>query len=137
MRPVITPRLKRYNALLRGAGSGQTIVFVPGWTFSHDVFYRQISYFSKHYHVIAVDPRSQGLSPMTLENNNYDQHGKDLANLIDKLQLKHIILVGWSAGCFDAYAYMRAKGTVISKHLFVSMLHLRGTAMTRGKLPLP
>jgi len=93
------------------SGSGQTVIFVPGWTFPHDIFDRQISYFDKHYHVIAVDPRSQGRSPITLENNHYDQHGRDLANLIDKLRLKDVILVGWSAGCFDAYAYIRAKGT--------------------------
>ncbi|MSP53861.1 MAG: alpha/beta hydrolase [Gammaproteobacteria bacterium] len=93
------------------SGSGQTIIFIPGWTFSHEVFDRQVDYFSKKYRVITIDPRSQGRSPVTLENNYYDQHGKDLANLIDKLQLKHVILVGWSAGCFDAYAYIREKGT--------------------------
>lgn len=92
-------------------GSGQTIIFIPGWTFSYEVFDRQIDYFSKNYRVIAIDPRSQGGSEVTLEKNYYGQHGKDLANLIDKLQLKHVILIGWSAGCFDAYAYIREKGT--------------------------
>ncbi len=117
------------------SGSGQTIIFVPGWTFPHDVFDRQISYFSKHYHVVAVDPRSQGLSPVTLENNNYDQHGKDLANLIDKLQLKHVILVGWSAGCFDAYAYVRVKGAGNLKAFVCIDAQPRGAGSDSWKAP--
>jgi non-heme chloroperoxidase len=92
-------------------GSGQTIIFIPGWTFPHNVFDKQINYFSKKYHVIAIDPRGQGLSTTTLENNNYDQHGNDLSTLINKLQLKNVILVGWSLGCYDAYAYIKSNGT--------------------------
>lgn len=116
-------------------GSGQTIVFIPGWTFSHHVFDRQTKYFSRNYHIIAVDPRGQGLSSITLENNNYDQHGKDLANLIDKLQLKHIILVGWSAGCFDAYAYIREKGVSNLKAFVCIDAPPKGTGSNAWKAP--
>lgn len=96
--------------------SGDPIIFIPGWTMSHVVFEKQITYFSQHYHVIAMDPRGQGLSstrypPNDPSKNAYDQHGEDIADLIDALGLKHMILVGWSFGCYDAYAYMRLKGT--------------------------
>jgi non-heme chloroperoxidase len=91
-------------------GQGEPMVWVPGWTASEVVFVHQIEHLSKSRRVIAYDPRSQGLSTKTLDHNDYAQHGHDLAALIDKLGLKHVTLVAWSAGCYDAYAYVRAKG---------------------------
>ena len=92
------------------SGKGQVILFIPGWTMSSEIFKYQIAYFSKKYRVIALDPRSQGRSTVTLNNNTYSQHGTDLANFIDHLKLHKIILVAWSWGCNDAYAYIRLKG---------------------------
>lgn len=42
------------------AGSGRAIVFIPGWTMPAWIWQKQIDEFAKKYHVIAVDPRSQG-----------------------------------------------------------------------------
>jgi pimeloyl-ACP methyl ester carboxylesterase len=81
-----------------------------GWTASGAVFTRQLEHFSKSWRVITFDPRSQGLSTRTLEHNDYRQHGRDLAAFIDRLGLKQVILVGWSAACYDEYAYVRQKG---------------------------
>lgn len=91
-------------------GTGPILLFIPGWTMSSEVFKSQIEYFSKTYRVITIDPRSQGRSSITLENNNYTQHGEDLAKFIDKLKLKNLTIIGWSWGCHDAYAYIRIKG---------------------------
>jgi non-heme chloroperoxidase len=93
------------------AGQGVPMILVPGWTASGVVFSRQIEHFSKSYHVVVYDPRSQGLSTRTLEHNDYAQHGRDLAALIEKLGLQHVILVAWSAGCFDGYSFVRLQGT--------------------------
>lgn len=93
------------------SGKGQPIIFIPGWTGTHLFFEKQMPYFAKNYHAITFDPRSQGLSSVTLDHNTYEQHGKDLSNLIEYLKLKNVILVGWSFGCRDAYAYVRAYGT--------------------------
>ncbi len=91
-------------------GSGPVLLFIPGWTMSSEVFKTQMDYFGKKYRVIALDPRSQGRSSKTLENNNYTQHGADLARFIELLNLKKFVLIGWSWGCYDAYSYMRLKG---------------------------
>ncbi|HVE43807.1 MAG TPA: alpha/beta hydrolase [Gammaproteobacteria bacterium] len=99
------------NLFYRESGTGETLLFIPGWTLSSDVFQSQVDYFSKKYRVITMDPRSHGRSDITLRNNNYTQHGIDLVNFIDKLHLKNITLICWSWGCHDAYAYMRLKGT--------------------------
>lgn len=88
-------------------GHGQPIVFITGWTGTHLFFEKQMPYFSQHYRVITFDPRGQGLSPSTLSHNTYEQHGKDLHDLIEKLQLKDVILVGWSFGCRDADDFLK------------------------------
>lgn len=93
------------------AGTGEPIIFIPGWTASSYYFQQQVSHFSENYHAISYDPRSQGRSSKTFENNNYTQHGADLKAFMDALELKNAVLVGHSAGCKDAYAYFRAYGT--------------------------
>lgn len=92
------------------SGKGQVIVFIPGWTMTSEIFKAQMTYFNKKYRVITLDPRSQGRSSVTLENNDYTQHGADLAHFLDALKLKKVTLVAWSWGCYDAYAYIRLKG---------------------------
>lgn len=91
-------------------GEGQPIVFVPGWTFSADVFEHQIEYFKHNYRCVAVDPRCHGKSTITREGNSYNQQGKDIGKLIDYLKLKNIILVGWSFGALACWAYAEQYG---------------------------
>jgi pimeloyl-ACP methyl ester carboxylesterase len=92
-------------------GEGKPLIFIPGLTFSGEIFSNQIDYFSKSRHVIAIDPRSQGLSTMTLHGNDYMTHGLDLAKLIEELDLDDITLVGWSTGNLDLWSYVRQFGT--------------------------
>ena len=93
------------------AGAGRPIVFIPGWTGTTFYLRQQVAHFSKRYRAIVYDPRSQGRSSKTLENNTYTQHGADLKAFMDALKLKDVILVGHSWGCHDVYAYFRANGT--------------------------
>lgn len=93
------------------AGTGDPIVFIPGWTGSTYYMRQQVEHFSQAYHAISFDPRSQGRSSKTLENNTYTQHGEDLRAFIEALELENVVLVGHSWGCLDAYAYFRAYGT--------------------------
>ena len=93
------------------AGSGRPMIFVPGWTGTTALMRQQLTHFSKRYRAIVYDPRSQGRSSKTLENNTYTQHGADLKAFMDALKLKDVILVAHSWGCHDAYAYFRANGS--------------------------
>ena len=92
-------------------GVGDPMIFIPGLTFCGDIFNAQIEHFSKTHRVIAIDPRSQGLSTKTLHGNDYLTHGKDLAKLIDALELDQVVLVGWSTGNLDTWAYIQQFGT--------------------------
>ncbi len=88
-------------------GEGDPIIFIPGLTFSWELFEAQIEYFSKTHRVIAIDPRSQGLSTKTLHGNDYITHGQDLAKLIDALDLSKVVLVGWSTGNLEVWSYIQ------------------------------
>lgn len=104
----VSPDLKIYY---EESGTGEPIIFIPGWTASTYYFQHQLDHFSQNYRAISYDPRSQGRSSKTLENNNHAQHGEDLKAFIDALELKDVVLVAHSAGCYDAYAYFRAYST--------------------------
>ena len=91
-------------------GAGQPILFIPGLTFSSEIFESQIDYFSKTNRVIAIDPRGQGTSTKTVHGNDYATHGKDLAKLIEILDLKDLILVGWSTGNLEVWSYISQFG---------------------------
>ena len=69
-------------------GDGAPLVFVPGWTFSTEVFDRQVTHFSTTHRVVSFDPRSQGRSALTLQGNDYATQSADLCKLIDHLNLK-------------------------------------------------
>lgn len=92
------------------SGKGAPLIFVPGWTFTTEVFDHQASYFSSSYQVVSFDPRSQGRSTVTLEGNDYTTQGKDLAKLISHLKIKMPVIVGWSYGCLSLWSLVRAQG---------------------------
>lgn len=93
------------------AGEGTPLILVPGWTFTTEVFEHQISHFSKTHRVIAIDPRSQGRSTLTLHGNDYATHASDLAKVIRALDLRQVVLVGWSFGALTTWGYIRQEGT--------------------------
>ena len=84
------------------------ILFVPGWTMTLDVFHRQFDYFesSTTHQFISFDPRSHGKSDITQEGNHYEQHGRDLHEFIEALNLDNIILCGWSFGTLGILSYI-------------------------------
>jgi non-heme chloroperoxidase len=93
------------------AGSGQAIVFIPGWTMPAWIWQKQIDEFSKRYHVIAVDPRSQGESDQPTYGHMPETRSRDYKELVDYLGLKQPVLVGWSMACGELVKYAEQFGT--------------------------
>lgn len=91
-------------------GEGKPLVFIPGLTFSGEIFKAQIEHFSANYRVVAVDPRGQGYSAKTVDGNDYLTHGRDLAALLDALELTDAVLIGWSTGNLDTWSYVQQFG---------------------------
>ena len=91
-------------------GEGRPLVFIPGLTFSGEIFKAQLDHFAKDYRAIALDPCGQGYSAKPVDGNDYQTHGRDLAALIDGLALKDVVLIGWSTGNLDAWSYVEQFG---------------------------
>ena len=93
------------------AGNGPAIVFIPGWTMPGWIWQPQIDEFSKRYHVIAVDPRSQGESDKPPYGHLPEIRARDYKELVDHLQLRNPVLVGWSMGCMELVKYAEQFGS--------------------------
>lgn len=100
-------------------GEGQTIIFVHGVMMSSKFFYKQIPYFSENYHVITLDLRAHGNSTKVQYGHTVAQYARDLKCFIEKLDLKNVILVGWSMGAFVLWDYVNQFGTENIKALSI------------------
>jgi non-heme chloroperoxidase len=92
-------------------GAGRPIVFIPGWTMPAWIWQKQIDEFSKKYHVVAVDPRSQGESDKPTFGHLPETRARDYKELVDHLGLKQPVLVGWSMACGELLKYAEQFGT--------------------------
>lgn len=95
------------------SGNGDTaIIFIPGWMMSTEVFEHQLAHFkdSTEYTALTYDPRGQGKSSKPVEGHTYQQHARDLAQFIEKLALKNVILAGWSYGVTEQLSFINQFG---------------------------
>lgn len=92
------------------AGSGPAIVFEPGWSMPAWIWETQLRDLSAHYHIIAIDPRSQGESDKSVGNNSTERRAQDIHELLDHLNLGPAVLVGWSLGVPEIVTYAEQYG---------------------------
>jgi len=92
------------------AGSGPGMVFIPGWSMPAWIWDAQIQHFAAHYHVVALDPRSQGDSQKASEGNYPGRRAKDIEEVVDHLKLGPAVLVGWSLAVPELLTYAEQFG---------------------------
>jgi non-heme chloroperoxidase len=93
-------------------GSGQPVIFSHGWPLSADAWDAQMVFLGERgYRVIAHDRRGHGRSRQTWNGNDMDTYADDLAQLIESLDLKNIVLVGHSTGGGEVTRYIGRHGT--------------------------
>jgi non-heme chloroperoxidase len=93
------------------AGSGPTIVFVPGFTAPAEIWEPQLAHFAATHRVVALDPRSQGRSEKPTEGHYLVRRGKDIGELIEHLGAAPAVVVSWSLGVLETLTYAREFGT--------------------------
>jgi non-heme chloroperoxidase len=93
-------------------GAGQPVVFSHGWPLSSDAWEDQMLFLSSRgYRTIAHDRRGHGRSSQPWNGNDMDTYADDLAELVEKLDLKNAVHVGHSTGGGEVARYIGRHGT--------------------------
>jgi non-heme chloroperoxidase len=121
-------------------GKGQTVVFSHGWPLSADAWEDQMIFLAdRGYRCIAHDRRGHGRSSQPWEGNEMNTYADDLAELVEKLDLKDAIHVGHSTGGGEVARYIGHHGTKrVSKAVLISAVPplMLKTPANPGGLPI-
>ena len=121
-------------------GTGQPVVFSHGWPLNSDSWEAQMMFLAGHgYRCIAHDRRGHGRSSQPWNGNDMDTYADDLSGLIETLDLKNIVLVGFSAGGGEVARFIGRHGTKrVSKAALISAVPplMLKTSFNPGGLPI-
>jgi non-heme chloroperoxidase len=103
-------------------GAGQPVVFSHGWPLNSDSWESQQLHLAENgFRAIAHDRRGHGRSAQVWVGNDMDHYADDLAAVIDALDLRDVILVGFSTGGGEVARYIGRHGTArVAKVVLVS-----------------
>jgi non-heme chloroperoxidase len=113
---------KEVDLYFKDWGSGQPIVFSHGWPLTADSWESQMFFLASNgYRCIAHDRRGHGRSSQPWDGNEMNTYADDLATLIEKLDLKDAVLIGFSTGGGEVARYIGRHGTKrVAKAILVS-----------------
>ncbi len=121
-------------------GAGQPVVFCHGWPLNSDSWESQMMHLASAGHrCIAHDRRGHGRSSQPWIGNDMDTFADDLAELLEKLDLKRVALIGFSMGGGEVARYVGRHGTKrLAKIALVSAVPpmMLKTDSNHGGLPL-
>jgi non-heme chloroperoxidase len=121
-------------------GTGQPVVFSHGWPLNADAFEDQMMFLSNRgFRCIAHDRRGHGRSSQPWGGNDLDTYADDLAQLVEKLDLKDAVHVGHSTGGGEVARYIGRYGTKrVSKAVLISAIPplMLKTDANPGGLPI-
>lgn len=103
---------KNFELYYEDFGSGQPIILIHGWPLSGKSWELQVPVLlSLGYRVITYDRRGFGKSAPTLAGYDYNGLAADLHELISQLELKNVILFGFSMGGGEVVRYITNYGS--------------------------
>jgi non-heme chloroperoxidase len=121
-------------------GAGQPVVFSHGWPLSSDSWEAQMLFLASNgYRCIAHDRRGHGRSSQPWNGNEMNTYADDLATLMDTLDLKNAVLIGFSAGGGEVARYIGRHGTKrLAKAALISAVPplMLKTAANPGGMPI-
>jgi pimeloyl-ACP methyl ester carboxylesterase len=93
------------------AGKGRPVIFIPGWSANGAEYFNVMYLLAKHYRVIVLDPRNQGLSQRVEYGVRISRFAMDLKQLNEHLGVTSADYVGWSMGASVLWSYVDLFGT--------------------------
>jgi non-heme chloroperoxidase len=95
----------------RDWGAGDPVVFTHAWGLSSEFWqYQMVALTGQGLRCVAYDRRSHGRSSDPGRGYDYDTLADDLAALVERLDLRHITLVGHSMGGGEVVRYLSRHG---------------------------
>jgi non-heme chloroperoxidase len=123
-----------------GPKTGQPVVLSHGWPLNADSWESAAFHLANNgFRVVTHDRRGHGRSSQPWDGNDMDHYADDLAQLIEALDLKNIILAGFSTGGGEVARYVGRHGTKrIAKLGLISAVPplMLKTATNPGGLPM-
>ncbi len=93
-------------------GTGQPVVLSHGWPLCADSWEAQAFHLASNgFRVITHDRRGHGRSSQPWDGNDMDHYADDLAQLVETLDLRDMILMGFSTGGGEITRYVGRHGT--------------------------
>jgi len=101
------------------AGSGKTLLLIPGWSQTAEQFRFQLEGLATTYRVIALDMRGHGDSDKPTFGQRIQRLAKDVHDVLEALDLTEVTTMGHSMGCSVLWCHFDLFGsTRISKYVF-------------------
>jgi non-heme chloroperoxidase len=92
-------------------GAGQPVVLSHGWPLSSDAWQVEVKLLADNgYRAIAHDRRGHGRSSKTYNGNDMDTYARDLAELVEHLDLTNLVVIGHSTGGGELVRYAAQHG---------------------------
>jgi non-heme chloroperoxidase len=91
-------------------GEGQPIVLIHGWGCSGRFYKQNVDGLKDKYQVVTIDMRGHGRSSKMLGTYTIDRMAQDIHEVAEALDLKHMMLMGWSMGGPTMLAYWKLFG---------------------------
>ena len=102
-----TARVHGIEMAYDDAGSGAAVVLLHGYPFNRSMWREQSEALSQNYRVIAPDLRGLGETPPSDEPATMAEMAREVAALLDELEIKRVTLGGLSMGGYVALAFYR------------------------------
>ena len=95
-----------------GPKTGPVVILSHGWPLNSDSWEAQALFLADNgFRVITHDRRGHGRSSQPWHGNDMDHYADDLAQLIEKLDLRNVSLFGFSTGGGEIARYVGRHGT--------------------------
>jgi non-heme chloroperoxidase len=121
-------------------GTGQPIVFSHGWPLNSDSWESQMLFLaSRGFRCVAHDRRGHGRSSQPWSGHEMNTYADDLATVMDKLDLKNAVVIGFSTGGGEVARYIGRHGTKrVAGAALISAVppQMLKTATNPGGLPI-